>query len=113
MHVESRGTDLQGRKRCLRREWSYGHGGGGGGGVLNWEVEIDVHTRPRVKERASEDLPCMRRAQLLLGDHPAAWDGEGGEEGQGGGDVYVSLELIPLLTQQNPTQHCKAASENK
>ena len=59
MYVESRKTVLLNlfagqEERCSCREWTCGHGGRGGG--MNWEIEIDVHAPPCVKQPASGNL---------------------------------------------------------
>ena len=60
--------------------------------VMNWEVGTDMHTRPRVKERASEDPPYTQGGQLAL--RPPSRVGW-----RRGTDVYVSTGLILLLVQ--------------
>ena len=42
-------------QRHRHREWTCGHGGEGEGGT-NWEIRIDIHTLPCVKQIDSGNL---------------------------------------------------------
>ena len=47
----------------------------------------------------------------MLCDDPEGWVGEVGRMRKREG-IYVYLELIPVVVQQNLTQHCKALSSS-
>lgn len=83
-HACGMGTDLQGRKRCLRRTvelWTWW----GGEGVCAGLGGLGVHTRPRVKERASEDTVYAESSSSCSEPPQLRGMGRGWEEGQGEG----------------------------
>ena len=42
---------------------------------MNWDLGVDIYTRPRVKQLASGNLCTARGAELGAWDNLEGWDG--------------------------------------
>ena len=68
--------------------------------ILSW----DFHSNTELRNVS------VREISSVLCDHLEGWDREGGREMQEGGDmgIYVHIQLIHVVVQQQLTHHCEA-----